>query len=110
MPNTYKVLGQLKPSAGAAGDLYTVPAATETILSNILIANIAGTADTYRISIRAAGAAQEDKQFIAFGTTALANDTTSLALGITLAATDVVTVRATGSNLVFSVFGTEITE
>lgn len=109
MANTYKVLGQLNPSAATAGDLYTVPSSTETVLSSLLVTNIAGTADTYRISVRPSGAAQEDKHYIAYDTPIPANDTTALTLGLTLAATDVITVRAAGANLVFSVFGTEIT-
>lgn len=108
MANAYKVLGQLNPSAGAAGDLYTVPASTEAVISTIIIANIAGTADTYRISIRPDGNAQEDKHFIAFDATVLANDSTALTLGLTLDAADVVTVRAAGANLSFNIFGAEI--
>ena len=109
MANAYKVLGQLNPSAASAGDVYTVPSATEAVISSILVANIAGTADTYRLSVRPSGAAQEDKHYIAYDTNCPANDTISLTLGITLAATDVITVYAAGANLTFNVFGTEIT-
>jgi len=37
-----------------------------------------------------------------------ANDSTTLTLGITLAATDVVTVYASSADMSFNVFGTEI--
>jgi hypothetical protein len=37
-----------------------------------------------------------------------ASDSTTLTLGITLAATDVITVYASTANLTFSVFGSEI--
>lgn len=109
MPNIYKVLGQLSPSASTPGDLYTVPSDTETVVSSILITNIAGTADTYRLSVRPDNAAQENKHYIAFNATVPANDTIALTLGLTLDAADVITAFATGSNLVFNVFGTEIT-
>jgi hypothetical protein len=36
-------------------------------------------------------------------------DSTTLTLGITLAATDVITVYASSANMSFNVFGTEIT-
>ena len=109
MANVYKVLGQLNPSAASAGDLYTVPTDTEAVISTIVIANIAGTPDTYRLSVRPEGDAQEDKHYIAYDATVLANDSTALTLGITLEAADVITVYAAGSNLSFNAFGSEIT-
>jgi hypothetical protein len=109
MANAYKVLGQLNPSASTAGDVYTVPADTEAVISTIVVANIAGTADTYRLSVRPNGTAQENKHYIAYGATVPANDSIALTLGITLDATDVITVYAIGANLTFNVFGSEIT-
>ena len=44
---TYKVLGQSNPSATTATTLYTVPAATQTIVSTITVCNQAASAGTY---------------------------------------------------------------
>jgi hypothetical protein len=41
MPTTYKVLGQSAPAAVTATTLYTVPSATQTVVSTIVIANTA---------------------------------------------------------------------
>jgi len=41
MPTTYKVLGQINPSANTATTLYTVPSATQTVVPTITIANLA---------------------------------------------------------------------
>jgi hypothetical protein len=49
MATTYKVLGQSNPSATTATTLYTVPSATSTIVSTITVANLAGSAATFRI-------------------------------------------------------------
>lgn len=109
MATTYKVLGQLAPSATTATTLYTVPAATSTIISTLVVANRANTAATYRVSCRIAAEADATKQYIAYDVTVGANDSTTLTLGITLAATDVVTVYASTANLSFTAFGSEIT-
>lgn len=108
MPTTYKVLGQVNPSATTATTLYTVPSSTSTVVSTITVANLAGTAATYRISVRPAGASQTNAMYIAYDVTVAANDTTTITLGITLATTDVITVYASTANIAFNAYGSEI--
>jgi glucose-6-phosphate dehydrogenase assembly protein OpcA len=109
MPTVYKVLGQSAPSATTATTLYTVPSATSAVVSTIVVANRAATSATYRIAIRPAGATLANEHYIAYDVTVGGGDSTTLTLGITLAATDVVTIYASTANLSFSVFGSEIT-
>jgi hypothetical protein len=109
MPTVYKVLGQSAPSATTATTLYTVPSATSTVVSTLVVANRAATAATYRIAIRPAGATLANEHYIAYDVTVGASDSTTLTLGITLATTDVVTVYASTANLSFNAFGSEIT-
>ena len=108
MPTAYKVLGQSAPSATTATTVYTVPSATQAVVSSIVIANRAASTATYRIAIRPAGATLATTHYIAYDVTVGASDSTVLTLGITLATTDVVTVYASTANLTFSVFGSEI--
>lgn len=105
---TYKVLGQSNPSATTATTLYTVPSATQTVLSTLVVANTAASAATYRIAVRVAGASLATNQYIAYDVAIAANDSTALTLGISLGATDVITVYASTANLVFTAFGSEI--
>jgi hypothetical protein len=58
--------------------------------------------------VRPAGATLANEHYIAYDSTVGANDSTMLTIGITLAATDVVTVYASTANLSFSAFGSEI--
>jgi hypothetical protein len=109
MPTVYKVLGQSAPSATTNTNLYTVPAATSAVVSTLVVANRAGTSATYRIAIRPAGATLANQHYIAYDVAVGAGDSTTLTLGITLAATDIITVYAGTANLSFSVFGSEIT-
>lgn len=108
MATTYKVLGQINPSATTATTLYTVPSATQAILSTVTVCNQAATAATYRISVRPAGASQTAAMYVAYDVTVGANDTTALTLGITLGATDVVTVYGSSATLSFNAYGSEI--
>jgi hypothetical protein len=108
MPTTYKVLGQVNPSATTATTVYTVPSATSTIISSIVVTNLSGSAGTYRISVRPAGEAQANKHYLAYDATIAGTDALTLTLGITLAATDVVTVYASNASFSFNLFGSEI--
>lgn len=102
-----KVLGQVNPSATTATTLYTVPSGKTAVISTIVIANLAASAASYRIAIRVAGATLAANQYIAYDVALSASDSTALTLGITLAATDVVTVYASSANVTFSAFGDE---
>lgn len=108
MATNYKVLGQNAPSATTATTLYTVPSATQAVVSTIVIANRAATSATFRIAVRVAGATLANNQYIAYDVTVGASDSTALTLGITLGATDVITVYASTANLTFTAFGSEI--
>lgn len=109
MATAYKVLGQLAPSATTATTLYTVPSATEAIISTIVVANRDSASATYRIAVRPDGATLANEQYIAYNVTVGASDSTTITLGITMNAADVVTVYASTANLSFNIFGSEIT-
>jgi glucose-6-phosphate dehydrogenase assembly protein OpcA len=108
MATIYKVLGQVAPSATTLTTLYTAPASTQAVVSTIAVTNRAATAATFRIAIRVAGAAISNEDYIAYDSTVAANDTTAFTIGVTLAATDVLSVYASTANLSFNAFGSEI--
>lgn len=102
-----KVLAQSAPSATTNTDIYTVPSATETVISTIFVANRSASPATYRIAVRPNGATLANQHYIAFDVTVGASDTTTITSGITMDAADVLTVFASTANLSFSVFGSE---
>ena len=108
MATTYKVLGQVNPSATTATTAYTVPSATQTVVSSISVCNQASTAATYRIAVRPDGATLAAQHYVVYGATVPASDTTVLTIGLTLDAADVVTVYSSSANLSFNLFGSEI--
>jgi hypothetical protein len=108
MATTYKVLGQSAPSATTNTDVYTVPSATQVVISTITIANRDASSATYRIAVRPDGATIANEHYIAYDATVPANDTIALTLGLTVDAADIVTVYASSADLSFSLFGSEI--
>ena len=108
MPTTYKVLGQVAPSATTATTLYTVPSATQAVVSTISVCNRGASSATYRIAIRIAGSALSNEEYIAYDAPITANNSTMITIGVTLGATDVITVYASNADLSFNAFGSEI--
>ena len=104
----YKVLAQSAPSAATATDVYTVGSGVETVISTIIIANRAATAGSFRLSVRPNGGTQTNAMYCAYDVPVAANDSTTLTLGITLDAADVITVYCSSADMSINIFGTEI--
>jgi ribosomal protein S2 len=102
-----KVLGQSNPLAATLTDIYTVPAAKYAVVSSIVVCNRSATPTAFRVTVAVAGAVDGNAQYLYYDLSIPGNDTFIATVGITLAATDVVRVRATLATLSFSLFGTE---
>ena len=107
MAINYKTLGQLAPVATTNTDLYTVPASTQAVCSTLAICN-RGASTTFRVAVRPAGATLADQHYIVYDNWVNQYDAVFLTLGVSLAATDVITVYAGSSTLSFSLFGSEV--
>jgi hypothetical protein len=108
MPTTYKVLGQVSPSATTLTTLYTVPASTSTVVSTITVANLGASAATFRIAVRPAGESIANKHYIAYDSTIAASDGLAITVGLTLGATDVISVYGLTGTMSFAAYGSEI--
>lgn len=103
-----KILGQVNPSSTSNVDLYTVPLGKSTVVSSLTITNVTSGTPTVRIFIRVAGATAAAGNALVYDGPLVGNDMKPLTIGITLAATDVVTVQASVANAVtFQLFGSE---
>lgn len=109
MATTRKVLGDEAPAADTDTDLYTVPAATSTVTSTLTVCNRGATAATFRVAVRPGGAPLANQHYVYYGVQLQTGDTLASTLGMTLGATDVVTVRASTADLSFLLFGEETT-
>jgi hypothetical protein len=109
MANTYKSPVQVEPAANTLTTLYTVPADTQAIFSAINVCNTASTDATFRIAFRPSGAAIEDKHYIIYDATIAGKDTYMINQGMSIGATDVLSVYASSASVSFTGFYAEVT-
>ena len=108
MPTEYKVLGQGDITT-AVSNVYTVPAATQAVVSSVVITNRSSSNVNYRLAVQPAGAALANQHYIAYDAIAAGSDSIALTLGLTLGNTDVVSANASANDISISIFGSEIT-
>lgn len=88
--------------------LYTVPSATNVVVSNITICNRINEATYFDIAISPNGASMSDTHFISDYNLINANETITLNVGLAIDSADVIRVRGYNSGLTFSAFGTTV--
>jgi hypothetical protein len=112
MPSKYKILGQAIPAPNTYVDMYAVPTANSAVISTLNIANLSTSNVSFRVAVKQAnvtpGAWPTSKQFLSYEVPLPQNDSLGLTMGITLDATDVVTVFSFQGNVAFNLFGSEI--
>ena len=107
MSVSLKILGQSNPSAATLTPCYTVPALTSAVISSLVVCNRSATATSFRIALQKLGASIANEHYIYYDVMIGGNDTFIATIGITLEATDVVSVYATNNTLSFNLFGQE---
>lgn len=99
MPTISKALAR-GAFATSSATLYTVPAATTTVVTNIVIANTAGSAGTFTLSL--AGTSMATTVAVA------ANSVTTIDLKQVLSATQVIAGLASATTITYHISGVEI--
>lgn len=97
------------PSATTLTDIYTVPSATTAVVSSIVACNRSATATTIRIAVRPLGATIANSHYLYYDLPLDGNDTFVFTGGITLIATDVVSVYTNDATVSFNIFYQENT-
>ena len=113
MANTYKILGQVNPTANSQSNVYVVPAATSAVINSIQIANQSASNVSYSLIVMPSSAyaspASNGMYYIIRGGTMPASDAATLTLSLSLPAGAIVAANTNSSSLSFSAFGVEIT-
>ena len=117
MPQSFKKLGAVVPTANTQTNVYVVPASTEAVLSTITICNQTAVNTSYSLMYFyknefAAGDVSDpapSRCFLVRGAVVPAADTIVLTMGLTANADSIISCNATGSDISFSAFGSEIT-
>jgi hypothetical protein len=108
MATTYKVLGQINPTANTLTTIYTVPAATQTVVSTIAVCNQSNVATAFSLAVQPAGAAIASKHYLNYQTLIPGNDTITLTIGLTLGNTDVISANVGSGSISIHAYGSEI--
>jgi len=114
MPQSFKKLGAVVPTANTQTNVYVVPASTEAVLSTITICNQTAVNTSYSLMYFykdefATADAAPSRCFLVRGAVVPAADTIVLTMGLTANADSIISCNATGSDISFSAFGSEIT-
>lgn len=106
----YKILGQSAPADTSNADLITASAGHEYVISSLVIANTTTSSATARVFARINAAAAAASNAILYDVSIPANSTATFTLGMTIDASDVITIRTgTANALTFTAFGSDIT-
>lgn len=107
MAELFKILGQINPGA-ANTTLYTCPAQTQTVVSCLSVCNTTSGSVTIRIYVVPdKGTAAVANAFM-YDRTLTANLTIDVLKGICLRAGDSIVCYASATNVIFHLFGSEI--
>lgn len=109
MPTTYKVLGQINPAANTLSNVYTVPSATQAVISTITVCNQTATNSSYSIAVAPNAEVDNVKHYIIRGGVVPAADSIAITLGLTIDAGDQIRANTNNNSISFSIFGSEIT-
>lgn len=110
MPTTYKRSGVQGTSAvGTYATLYTVPAATQAVISTIAICNTASATATYRIGFDDTAGTPGASEWLVYNATVGASDTVFLSVGAALEAGKFIRVSSSADTVTFQAFVSEIT-
>jgi hypothetical protein len=109
MPNIYKSPAQVIPVAETLTNLYSVPSNTQAVISNIHVCNLGTTSASIRIAVRPLGAQIANQHYLFYGLTVTAYDTIELGHGITMGASDILSVHASSGNVSFTLSYAEVT-
>ena len=109
MAINYKVMGQTVPSAVSTyTQIYAVPSGKQAICSSLTVANLTADDILYRVRVRVAGAAENNKQILVYDTAAAGGISQALQLSMTLGTGDIVEVYASSTSIAFNLFGSEV--
>lgn len=95
-------------STGTYSTLYTTPAATEAVISSLVITNQASSDVTVRIGLDTTAGTPGNSEWLVYDAVVAGNDTVALTLGVTLDAQKYVRVSSSADTCNFSAFLSEI--
>jgi len=110
MPQEYKTLAQVTPTAGVLTNVYVTGASTQAVIGTITISGISEPANsTYSLVVRPINEALDNKHFIIRGSILTPGETLVISGAITMGPNTILAANNYTGNGHITVFGVEIT-
>ena len=108
MAQSYKILGQVSPTANTLSNVYVTPNSTEGVVNSIIIANRGAANASFSLVVRPINESFGDKHYIVRGCVVPGSDTLTMTLSLTLQNNVILAANTNSSNLSFGAYGVEI--
>ena len=108
MAQSYKILGQVNPTANTLSNVYVTPNSTEGVVNSIIIANQYTDNASFSLIVRPIDETLDDKHYIVRGCVVPGSDTLRMTLSLTLQNNVIVAANTNSPNLSFGAYGVEI--
>jgi hypothetical protein len=95
-------------STGTFATLYETPAATQAVISTIVICNTAAASATYRIGLDTTAGTPSASEWLVYDSVVAGNDSICLTIGICLDAAKFIRISSSANTTTFSAFLSEI--
>jgi hypothetical protein len=95
-------------STGTYATLYTTPAATQAVISSLVITNQSSSAITVRIGLDATAGTPGASEWLVYDAAIAGNDTVALTLGVTMDTGKFIRVSSSATTCNFTAFLSEI--
>lgn len=108
MPDSYKILGQINPTANTLTNVYVTGAAASAIVSTISIHNFSDSNSSYSIVVRPNNESLGNKHYVIRGGIIPARELITITGAVTLNASAILAANTNSGNISFNAYGVEI--
>ena len=109
MPDSYKILGQINPTANTLTNVYVTGAAASAIVSTISIHNFSDSNSSYSIVVRPNNESLGNKHYVIRGGIIPARERLTIQGAVTMNAGVILAANTNSSSISFNAYGVEIT-
>lgn len=108
MAETYKILGQISPSANTLTNLYVTATATSAVVGTISMHNFSDANASYSLIVRPINEALNGKHYIVRGGIIPGRELVTITGAVTMNADVILAANTNSSSISFNAYGVEV--
>jgi hypothetical protein len=109
MPQTYKILGQVRPNANTLTNVYVTDASTSAIIGSLILTNSTTNDRVYQLILRPINETFNVKHILVMHTAVPAKETIIISGGIVMGPNTILAANTNATSIHFQAYGVEIT-